>query len=131
MQQLLAALGDNVKPRGKDWIARCPVHGDKDFAMTIKQCSDNSVVAHCFACGANGLDLYRHLGLDLKELFGDKDNSNFIPNDIKDQYEEAKFFIKIYESDVGNGIKPKLADKRTYKLSLARVEGIKQKFNLI
>ena len=83
MQQLLAALGNNIKPRGKDWLARCPVHNDKDFAMSVKQVSDVSVIAHCFSCGANGLDLYKSLGLDLDELFGGKENT-FIPNCIKD-----------------------------------------------
>ena len=130
MQQLLAALGNNIKPRGKDWLARCPVHNDKDFAMSVKQVSDGSVIAHCFSCGANGLDLYKSLGLDLDELFGGKENT-FIPNGIKDQLEEDKYFIAIYKSDVNRGIKPTLADKRRYKLSIARIDGIKKKFNLI
>ena len=130
MQKLLAALGDNVKPRGKDYIARCPVHNDKDFAMTIKQLHDGSVIAHCFACHANGLDLYKSLGLDLSELFGDKDNTNFVPQGIRDQLSEDKIFIAIYNADVEKGIKPRLNDKRRYKLAVARSEGIKTKFNL-
>ena len=129
MQKLLAALGDNVKPRGKDYIARCQVHNDKDFAMSIKQVSDGSVIAYCFACQANGVDLYKALGLDLDELFGGK-KSDFIPQGIKDQLSEDKMFIAIYNADVEKGIKPRLNDKRRYKLAVARSEGIKSKFNL-
>ena len=130
MQKLLAALGDNVKPRGKDYIARCQVHNDKDFAMSIKQVSDGSIIAHCFACGANGLDLYKALGLDLDELFGGK-KGDFIPQAIKDQLSEDKMFIAIYESDVSKGVNPKLSEKRRYRLALARSEGIKTKFNIV
>jgi hypothetical protein len=130
MQNLLIALGDNVKPRGQGYIARCPVHNDKDFAMTIKQLSDSSVIAHCFACGANGLDLYKSLGLDLDELFGGKENNRLVPVYITDQLEEDKLFIAIYDSDVSKGVSPKLSEKRRYKLALARSEGIKKKFNL-
>tara|TARA_R110002012_G_scaffold81049_3_gene205327 strand:+ start:111 stop:503 length:393 start_codon:yes stop_codon:yes gene_type:complete len=130
MQKLLAALGDNVKPRGKDYIARCPVHNDKDFAMSIKQVSDGSVIAYCFACQANGVDLYKALGLDLDELFGGK-KGDFIPQAIKDQLSEDKMFIAIYESDVSKGVNPKLSEKRRYRLALARSEGIKTKFNIV
>jgi len=131
VQQLLAAL-DNPKPNGKDrYRAKCPVHGGSNpTALSIRLNQDGSVSANCFSCGANGLDLYRSLGLDLDELFGGKENT-FIPNGIKDQLEEDKYFIAIYKSDVNRGIKPTLADKRRYKLSIARIDGIKKKFNLI
>lgn len=128
MNQLLAALGSDVKARGKDkWIAKCKVHMDKDFAMSIKLNSDNSVMAHCFACGANGLDLYNALGLDLDELFG-KERDNSMPHNIKTQYDEDKWFMAIYNSDVEKGLSTTLQDKRRAKLAVARMAGIERKW---
>ena len=131
MNQLLAALGSDVKARGKDkWIAKCKVHMDKDFAMSIKLNADNSVMAHCFACGANGLDLYNALGLDLDELFG-KERDNSMPHNIKTQYDEDKWFMAIYNSDVEKGLSTTLQDKRRAKLAVARMAGIERKWGVM
>jgi len=132
MQNLLNALGSNVKPAGRDkWIAKCSVHNDKDFAMSIKLNADNSVVAYCHACEANGFDLYRSLGLDLDELFGGKQKEGtFVPNLIKDQLQDAKWFCAIFEADEKQGVNITLADKRNYKLQKARIKGIQRKFGL-
>lgn len=130
MNKLIAALGSDIKPRGRDkWIARCPIHGDKDFAMSVEQAADGSVIAHCFACGANGLDLYRHLGLDLDELFGGKQRDT-IPNSVRDDLSNDKFFAAVYESDIKKGIKPTWNDQKRYKLAKARIKGIKEKWGL-
>lgn len=133
MNNLLNALQGNIKPAGRDkWTARCPTHNDKDFAMSIKLCSDGSVMAHCHACGANGLDLYQTLGLDLDELFGGKHNSDdFVPNGIREQYKDDKFFAAVYEADTGKGIRPALSDKRRYKLAKARMQGAREKYRAL
>lgn len=133
MDNLLNALGSNIKPAGRDkWTAKCPVHSDKDFAMSIKLNADNSVIAHCFACEANGFDLYKALGLDLDELFGDKKaGGNLVPNLIIDQLSDAKWFCAIFEADESKGVSITLADKRNYKLQKARIKGIQRKFGLI
>ena len=130
MRQLLAALGHDIKPSGKDWTARCPVHMDSDFAMSIKQASDGSILAHCFACGANGLDLYKTLGLDLDELFGGKklDNKDYIPQNIKDEHEVDKLVIMIYRGAIKKGKSPSLVDKRRFKLAEARIKGVESKY---
>ena len=131
MRQLLAAMGSDIKPAGKDYIARCPVHGDKDFAMSIKQCPDGSVVAHCHACGANGLDLYRHLGLDLEELFGGKQyDKPMVPVHIQEAYDLDRAVVVIYRFDESQGKRINLYDKRRYKLALARIKGIEEKFEI-
>lgn len=130
MNNLLTALGTDVKATGKDkWVCRCPVHNDKDFAMSIKICADNSVVAHCFACGANGLDLYRELGLSLDELFGGKElGRNHIPYEIQDNYDMDKSVLLIHKHDVAAGFRISYNDKKRVKLAVARIEGIKRKF---
>lgn len=121
MNKLLDALGSNVKKRSGNngYIAKCPVHNDKDFAMVIDE-RDGKVVAHCFACGANGYDLYQHLGLPLDELMGEGPR-DVISRERREKMEEDRWFIAIYESDIKKGIKPKLNDKRRYRLAKARL----------
>ena len=132
MRQLLAALGDNVKPLGKNWTARCPVHNDADFAMSIKQLGDGSVLAHCHACGANGLDLYQALHLDLEELFGFKDNrsQDYVPNDVRELLGVDKMVVKMFERQRDQGGYSNLEDKRRYKLARGRIIGVQQKYGL-
>ena len=132
MNNLLNALDGNIKPAGLDkWIARCPVHNDKDYAMSIKQVGDGSVVAHCHACGANGYHLYTHLGLDLDELFGgkklDKDPLH-IPQKAKEDNKYDQFLIAIRESAIARGDKLTLDDKKHHRLSVARDKGFKDKY---
>jgi len=131
MKLLLAALGSDIKPSGKNkWMAKCKVHNDKDFAMSVKLNHDNSIVANCFACGANGLDLYKVLNLDLDELFGKKESGS-IPSHIERQLSDDKWFCAVYESDIKKGIRPQYSDQKKYKVSKARIKGIQDKFNII
>ena len=129
MNNLIAALGDNIKPAGKNWIARCQVHNDKDFAMSIKQADNGSVLAHCHACGANGFDLYGVLGLDLDELFGGrKQESNYMPHDVRDTLNTDKACVKMYESGTAKGNYFSLEDKKRYRLAQARIKGAEDKY---
>lgn len=130
MRQLFAALGSDIKEAGRDkWTAKCPVHKDKDFAMSVKLNDDNSVMAYCFACGANGLALYRELGLNLDELFGGKKkDSGYIPGPVMEQYTQDIMVVGIYEGS--NSVNYNLKDKRRYRLAVARIEGLKQKYKL-
>lgn len=128
MRMLLAALDGNIKPSGKDWTARCPVHNDKDYAMSIKQNYDGSIMAHCFACGANGVDLYRALNLDLDELFGNKEQKELVPRHIKEQYSEDKYFLAIFNSDVAKGVNPTIKEKGRKRLAEARMKGVERKW---
>jgi len=132
MRELIAALGHDIKASGKNWIARCPVHNDKDFAMSIKEGNDGSVLAICHACGANGLDLYKTLGLNLDELFGGRklEKNNYIPSNIKAHYDLDKMVIAINLSDIEAGRVITLADKRRVKLAEARIAGIESKFDM-
>ena len=130
MRQLLAALGSDIKPAGKNkWVARCPVHNDKDFAMSVCEKPNGGILAHCFACGANGFDLYKVLELDFEELTGRaKDNS--MPHHIEETYKEDKWVRKIYESDSAAGKPISWQDKKRYKLAVARMAGVERKFDM-
>ena len=130
MHKLIEALGNDIREVGRSkWMAKCPVHGDKDFAMSIKQANDGSVLAHCFACGANGLDLYKHLNLPLEELMGNKEKpDNLIPTEIREAYELDKAVLKIAEHDKIQGRQISYKDKNRIKLAKARIKGIESKF---
>ena len=133
MRQLIAALGADIKASGKNWVARCPVHGDKDFAMSIKSSDVGGVMAHCHACGANGLDLYRALGLNLDELFGKKleRGGAWMPQNIADTLHSDRLCLDFYREDLAAGKTPSLVDKRRAKLAEARIKGIEEKFNCL
>ncbi len=133
MRELLTALGSDVKPAGKDkWMARCPVHQDKDFAMQISIRPDNSVGAYCHACGANGLDLYKALGINLDELFGDKKrdihDKPYLPNDLRKQYTVDKIVLDINDYDLSIGRTISYQDKKRVRLATARIRGIEEKY---
>jgi hypothetical protein len=129
VDSLIRALGENIRSVGTDkWICRCPVHNDKDFAMSIKRNHDNSVMAHCFACGANGLGLYRALDLDLSEMFGDNDSKSFIPEQIKSTYLEDKIVAAMHKAARERGDYISLQDNKRNRLAVARMAGIEAKY---
>jgi len=132
MNLLLAALGSNIKPAGKDkWTARCPVHDDKDFAMTVTQLPDTSILAHCHACGANGEHLYLKLGLDLSELFGNKEqDSTFMPPKLQEEYSDDRRFIRIFKHDEHEGRSISYADNMRYKLAVSRSRNLRERYGL-
>ena len=133
--QLLDALGKNVKETRKkgQWMARCPVHGDKDFAMRIKENDKGGLSISCYACGANGLDVYRYLNLDIRELFGEKSElpDNYVPAKIRDIYMEDQIFIAIYRSDLSKGIQPTAGDAKRMRLAVRRTGSLENKYSTL
>jgi len=69
VEELLDKL-EKVRPTGRDkWVACCPVHGDKNPSMSVAE-KDGRVLCHCFACGANGLEVAKALGVDRLVIAG-------------------------------------------------------------
>lgn len=130
--QLLDALGNNVKESHKkgQWIARCPVHGDKDFAMRIKENEKGGLSICCYACGANGLDVYRHLNLDMRELFGERAAlpDNYVPARVRDVYLEDQLLMAIYHADLAKGIQPTAHDAKRMRLAVRRTRSLENKY---
>lgn len=117
----------HIREKGIDkWMIKCPVHDDKDFAMIVDRNHNGSVSAHCLACGANGLDLYRSVGADFDELFGKKleRDSNFVPKKIIDTLVHELIIIAICEESEYL----KYSDKKRLRLAEARVKGIYLKY---
>ena len=124
VQAILNRL-DKVRSSGQDkWRIPCPVHNGKDYNMSIKECSDGTVLAHCFVCGADGPALCEALGLPLAEIFP-PDNDYVRPAITKRMQQEAledEFVISIASQQR----KLTLEDKRRLRLAKARLEGIEQ-----
>tara|TARA_R110000782_G_scaffold242019_3_gene328529 strand:- start:243 stop:635 length:393 start_codon:yes stop_codon:yes gene_type:complete len=114
---------NKARNSGQDkWRVQCPVHNGKDFNMSIKECQDGTVLAHCFVCGADGPQLCEALGLPLSEIFPPDDNyvRPVITSRMKQQALEDEFVISIASQQ------PKLTleDKRRVRLAKCRLEGI-------
>ena len=54
--------------REDEWYACCPCHDDKHPSLCITE-KDDKILMHCFACGANGLDVSEAISVNAHELF--------------------------------------------------------------
>jgi len=111
---------DKVKKVGKEYQACCPVHGDKNPSMRLRE-EAGKVLAHCFACGANGYDVVQALEMSPNELFADKMGSEEAKRRRLESYElEDKLIISIFESDKEKGHLHNITEYRRYKLAKYR-----------
>lgn len=120
-----------VKPN--QYLSRCCCHEEKTPSLTLKILDDGKIIAHCFGCGANGLDVVQALGLTADDLFPD---DGFNKGEYKQQqqlvFQREQFMsdyrlIKIAESDIKNKKEFTLQDKRIFKAAFSRVN--QYKFN--
>lgn len=120
---------DKVRNAGQDkWRIPCPSHGGKGFNMMISERSDGSVGAHCFVCGANGVDLIEALNLPMKELFApDNDYQRpVVSKKMQTQAQEDEAVLMVAKGYKERGERMTLEDKRRVRLAKARLEGIQQ-----
>ena len=120
---------DKVRSAGKDkWRVPCPAHGGKGFNMMISERSDGSVGAHCFVCGANGVDLVESLNLPMKELFSPNDDYErpVVTKKMQTQAQEDEAVLIVAKGYKDRGERMTLEDKRRIRLAKARLEGIQQ-----
>lgn len=59
------------------YVACCPVHSDKSPSLSVTQKTDGIILAHCFGCGAGGVDICNALGIDPASLFPPTDNPKY------------------------------------------------------
>lgn len=65
---------EGVKSSGNgQYMARCPVHGDKTASLSISQGDKGGIVLHCFA-GCDNADILGAAGLTQKDIQPSKDN---------------------------------------------------------
>ena len=51
-----------------EWLACCPAHTDRSPSLSIGECSDGTVLLHCWA-GCNAEEIVTAVGLQLRDLF--------------------------------------------------------------
>ena len=127
VQTILNRL-DKVRNSGQDkWRIPCPVHNGKDYNMSIKECADGTVLAHCFVCGADGPQLCEALGLPKSEIF--PPDSRYIKPVITKKKQQEGLEDGIGISIASQQRKESLEDKRRFRLAKARLEGDEQAKN--
>jgi len=116
---------DKVRNSGQDkWRVPCPVHNGKNFNMSIKECADGTVLAHCFVCGADGPKLVEALGLPMSEIF--PPNQEYIRPVLTKKMQQEALEDEIVLSIANQSRTLSLEDKRRVRLAKARLEGIQQ-----
>ena len=91
LHAVLAHL-EKVKKHGRNYTACCPVHNEKTPSLSLTVDASGKLLAHCFGCGANGLDVIKTLGLDLALLGGEQaERPDALLERIETNIREAKF----------------------------------------
>lgn len=129
IDELLNSLS-GIKSRGQDrWTALCPVHNEKSASLSIRLIDNDSIICHCFGCGANGVDVANALGLDLAVLFPEREHKRqrtpFPAADIlKALYNEVLVF-SIFAGDLKKGKKISDVDyERAMKAASRIIEAV-------
>ena len=79
IESVLSRL-EHVRRAGQGrWRAKCPVHGGKNqYALSIKEADDGTVLLHCFVCEGGAGQVASALGMDLADFFPPK-NDPLVP----------------------------------------------------
>jgi hypothetical protein len=127
VEELLDRL-DKVRASGKNkWVACCPVHGDKNPSMSVAE-KDGRVLCHCFACGANGLEVVQALGLSPSVLFEKPLEQGYIPKRVYEELDIDRLVIAGAEQMEKQGKPLSYKDFKRLKLAKARVEELESRF---
>jgi hypothetical protein len=120
VEELLDRL-EKVRSTGKDkWTACCPVHGDKNPSMSIAE-KDGRVLCHCFACGANGLEVVEALSLPASVLFEKPLEQGYIPKRIIEEVELDRLVVQMAEEDKKKGKPLSYNDFNRLKVAKSRI----------
>ena len=127
VEELLDKL-DKVRANGKNkWVACCPVHGDKNPSMSVAE-KGGRVLCHCFACGANGLEVVQALGLPPSVLFEKPLEQGYIPKRVYEELDIDRLVIAGAEQMKKQGKPLSYKDFKRLKLAKARVEELENRF---
>ena len=124
--EILLERLDKVRRTHSGWTACCPVHGDRNPSMSIKQDTDR-ILCYCHACGASGVEVVQAVGLKPEILF-DKplervEDKHWLLNK-KSDWDET--MIAMAHESLTKGKEIKYSDYKAIKESLARREQRRQ-----
>lgn len=77
LHEIISRLSKVRRTGDGRYVACCPVHSDKSPSLAVTQKPDGIVLAHCFGCGAGGVDICNALGIDPATLFPPSDNPRY------------------------------------------------------
>jgi putative DNA primase/helicase len=72
IQEIVTLLGGGVKS-GRNWLVRCPAHGDRSPSLSIRKGREGRVLVHCFA-GCSYAEIQTQLERLNIKLNGDRDD---------------------------------------------------------
>lgn len=121
LEQILDKL-EKVRRTGKDrYTACCPVHGDKNPSMSLAE-KDGKVLIHCFACGANGMQVVEALGLPVSTLFEKPlERTGEMPKRIKEEIELDRLVVAGAMEMKRKGQRLSYSDYKRLKLARHRI----------
>ena len=120
---------EKVRPTGRDkWVACCPVHGDKNPSMSVTE-KDGRVLCHCFACGANGLEVVQALSLPASVLFDKPLEKGYVPKRVIEEIEMDRLVLRMVEEDKKKGKLLSYNDFNRWKLAKSRIEALEERFS--
>ena len=129
VDRLLARL-DKVRPNGKDrWLACCPAHEDRTPSLSVRECSDGTVLVKCWA-GCTARDITAAIGMELRDLFPPKPfrNSHRAPagglpyaerRKLSNALHTENLIIEIFDQDRANGLPLTDEDRERVGLAMA------------
>jgi hypothetical protein len=128
IDELLDRL-DKVRSTGKDkWVACCPVHGDRNPSMRVSE-KDGRVLCHCFACGANGLDVVKALALPASVLFEKPLEQGYIPKRMVEEIELDRLVVRMAEEDKKRGKPLSYNDFNRLRVAKNRIMAYEERFS--
>lgn len=125
---LLSRL-EKVRQTGRGrWIACCPAHPDKTPSLTIAECDDGRVLAHCFSgCGFDAI--VDAIGISVEEFFPEKPlyqrgkplRRQFPAGDVLECLRFEATIAQVALSDMSQGKALSEADKTRLGLAAQRI----------
>lgn len=124
----LQAAGYAIKPSGGYTMAQCPVHGDREPSLSIRQLGDRARIK-CFA-GCHDEDILAALNLTVKDLFDNPKGSTYKYVDARGNIErtvtrpaDRKTFFQTGQRKSENGERVMTIPYRLPKIMKAISEG--------
>lgn len=119
---------EKVKRTGHGtWIAACPAHDDKHPSMTLRECEDGRILAHCHG-GCSIEQIVSAVGLDWEAWFPEKplefakpERRPFPAADVLAALVDESRIVAVAASNLRNGLTLTDADHERLMIAAERI----------
>lgn len=80
LQEFLDRIPGRKQQHGDEWQVCCPVHNDSNPSACVRLGDTGKILFHCHGCGASMAEVCDKLGIDIRDVMGQKKES---PNGSK------------------------------------------------